>query len=401
PGHWVLRLPVDASVAPAQEIMHAHRPALAWWAARLLGGFARPVDVIHVRYADDGSLALAQAAERLGARLVFTAAPDPHRRLAETYRASSSGDMGRTDRLRHDLHRVFLADRLVDRAVTVVAIPGPDGTRDLVHHFPALAARYGPTGPPAPPEGIAPYVPAEDEESDRRSLLAELFGGGDRPDALSPADRELPLLLCVGRLHPVKQQDVLLRVWLASGLWRTSTLALVGGATDHPTPQEQHMRRALFDLVGSRAAAAQRLAVLPAVPNDRVRRLERALADPVHGMRAWYVCPSAKEEFGIAVLEAMDAGLPAAGPRCGGVAHYLRDGANGLLLDTSSPASLAGDLQRLVAAPEQTRLRLARAGRETAHARFPVSGVAEEFAETYRQAVRIPALGSSLRPPWA
>ncbi|MFR9798706.1 glycosyltransferase family 4 protein [Streptomyces sp. MS06] len=385
PGHWVLRLPVDAAVPPPQQRMAAHRPALAWWAARLLGGLGRPVDVVHVRYADEGSLALAEAADRLGTRLVFTAAPDPHRRLAETYGAAAPGDADRGERLRDDLHRVFLADRLVDRADTVIGIPGPEGPRELVRHFPTLGPRYGPAGPPAPSEGIAPYTPAHDEDRARRALLAELFAGGDRPETLAPADRDLTLLLSVGRLHPVKQQEQLVHAWLASDLWRTTTLVLVGGAVARPSADEQRIRARLRGLVAQRGSAARRLAVVPAMPNDRVRRLEHALADPAHRIRSWYLCPSAKEEFGIAVLEAMEAGLPAAGPRRGGVAHYLRDGVNGLLLDTSTPAALTRSLRRLAALPEPERARLARAGHDTVTGRFSVTDMARSLADVYAE----------------
>ncbi|MFF9287584.1 glycosyltransferase family 4 protein [Streptomyces griseosporeus] len=391
PGHLVLRLPVDAPSVPLQHRMHEHRAALAWWTSRLLRAFPRPVDVLHLRYADDGSLALAQAARRLGTPVVFTATPDPHREMAEKYAGSGRADPEEAELLRYDLHRVFLADRLVEHADTVIGIPGRDGTRELVRHFPVLGARYGTAGPAAPPEGIAPYVPAEQESSLRRALLQELFAGGDRADALAPEDRGQPLLLCVGRLHPVKQQDVLARTWLATGLWRRSTLVLVGGGTDRPTPYEQEMRATLRSLVANHPAA-RRLALLPAQPNDRVRRLERALADPTEGVHAWYVCPSRKEEFGIAILEAMEAGLPAAAPRRGGVGHYLLDGVNGVLMDTASPSGLADGLRRIIALPETQRSALAQAARLTATTRFSVTGMAEtlvrEYAGTKRTAHR-------------
>ncbi|GAB2909459.1 glycosyltransferase family 4 protein [Streptomyces heilongjiangensis] len=383
-GHWVLRLPLDTPGSPAPTQTHRHRSALTWWAVRLLGGLPRPLDVLHVRYADDGSLALADAAERLGAATVFTATPDPHRGLAERHAASVGGDPAAARALRHDLHRVFLADRLVERADTVVGIPGRGGTRELVRHFPDLARLAGGEGPSAPPEGIAPYRPAPDEDDRRRAALAALYCGGDRPDALDPEDDGLPLLLCVGRLHPVKQQDLLVRAWLASGGHRTSTLVLVGGSPHAGTEAETDMRRRIDTLLADRPQAARRLALLPALPNADVRRLQRALAGRPGSAPCWYVCPSAKEEFGIAILEAMEAGLPVAGPQRGGVAHYLHDGANGILLDTSGQAGLVRGLLRLAAVPDDDRRRYAQAGRDLVAERFSVTRMADELAAEYR-----------------
>ncbi|MFE2878485.1 glycosyltransferase family 4 protein [Streptomyces roseus] len=383
PGHWVLRLPIDAPASPQPHEWLAHRAALAWWATHLLGTLPRPVDLVHVRYGDDGSLALARAADRSGARLVFTATPDPHRNLARKHAEAGPDDAERAEALRDDLHRVFCADRLVDRADALVGIPGRPGTRDLLRYFPALGTRYGPAGPAAPPEGIAPYVPAEQEASLRQAMLEELFADGDRCDALAPDDRALPLLLCVGRLHPVKQQDLLVRTWLATELWRTTTLVVVGGGTDRPTPHEERMRATLGLLLAGQGAAARRLALVPAMSNDGIRRLERALADTANGVPAWYVCPSAKEEFGIAVLEAMEAGLPAAGPCRGGVPHYLQDGVNGILLDTGSATDLARGLHRLVSVPEERRRRMGHAARATVTERYSVAKMAEALRAEY------------------
>ncbi|MBK3632156.1 glycosyltransferase family 4 protein [Streptomyces sp. MBT97] len=383
PGHWVLRLPVDAPSAPAQAEMHRHRAALTWWAVRLLGAMPRPLDVLHVRYADDGSLALADAAERLGAALVFTATPDPHRGLAERHAACDVADPAAAEALRNDLHRVFLADRLVERADTVVGIPGRGGTRELVRHFPGLARLDEGRGPSAPPEGIAPYRPAPDEDDRRREALKRLYRDGTHPGALDPGDRDLPVLLCVGRLHPVKQQDLLVRSWLATGAHHTTTLVLIGGSPGAGTAVEDDIRRRIDTLLAPYPQAARRLALLPALPNTEVRRLQRALAQRTAEACCWYVCPSAKEEFGIAVLEAMDAGLPVAGPRRGGVAHYLRDQVNGLLMDTSGQAGLMRGLRRIAATSVDDRRRYAAEGRKLVAERFSVTRMADELAAEY------------------
>ncbi|MFI9830880.1 glycosyltransferase family 4 protein [Streptomyces sp. NPDC051913] len=383
PGHWVLKLPVDTPRSPGPTQTPRHRTALTWWAVRLLGRMPRPLDVMHIRYADDASLALADAAERLGAASMFTATPDPHRGLAERHTASDHGDLRAAEALRHDLHRVFVADRLVERADTVVGIPGRGGTRELVRHYPHLARLAGGKGPSAPPEGIAPYRAAPDEYDRQRAALAALYQDGARPDALDAEDRDLPLLLSVGRLHPVKQQDLLVRAWLESGGYSTSTLMLIGGSPHTPTEAETEMRRRIDTLLARFPQASPRLALLPALPNADIRRLQRALAARPQGAPCWYVCPSVKEEFGIAILEAMEAGLPAAGPRSGGVAHYLRDGVNGILLDTSGPTGLMRGLRRLAHIGDDERRRYATAGRNLVTQRFSVTRMANELTAEY------------------
>ncbi len=125
------------------------------------------------------------------------------------------------------------------------------------------------------------------------------------------------------------------------------------------------------------------MALLPALPNTEVRRLQRALARRTADACSWYVCPSAKEEFGLAVLEAMDAGLPVAGPRRGGVTHYLRDRVNGLLIDTSDQAGLIRGLRRVATTSVDDRRRYAAAGRKLVAERFSVARMADELADEY------------------
>ncbi|WP_228474213.1 glycosyltransferase family 4 protein, partial [Streptomyces calidiresistens] len=385
-GHWVLRLPTDTDDRVASEEMGDHRADLAWWTTRVLARVGCSPAVVHVRWADDGALAVAEAARRLGLRLVFTATPDPHRRLIERHSGPRDPrDSAGAEAMRHDLHRVFVADRLVARSDAVVAIPGRGGgTEELVRYFPQL--EDGHRGRPliAPPEGIPVPSPRASDRRERRRLVEGLFRRNPGPEALDPAARSLPLLLNVGRLHPVKQQDLLVESWLASGLYRDTALVLIGGDPDRPSPVEVAMRRRITDLLAGVPGAAPRIALVPALPNREVRLLEQGLADPRAGIRAHYVCSSAKEEFGLAILEAMAAGLPAAGPRVGGVPHYIRDGVNGLLLDTSSTASLAAGLARLPALSEPARREMAERGRLTVRRRYSVTGTAERLAREYR-----------------
>ncbi|MEV6210433.1 glycosyltransferase family 4 protein [Kitasatospora sp. NPDC051914] len=385
-GHWQVGIPVDGDGPPDPAAMAAHRPAVSWWAARLLAlPGARP-RIVHVRFADDGSLAVADAARRCGARPVFTVTPDPHRTMAERHaglpvRAETEAARA----LRADLHRVFVADRLVARAGLLVTIPARAGTGDLATHFPQLSGGTQVRRVEVP-EGIPPFVPRPGDTELADAMTARLFAGGGRPDGLDPEDRDLRLLLCVGRLHPVKQQDRLVEAWLDTGLYRSTTLLLVGGSPGRATAVEAGVRAAVAKLLAGQPLGRRRVALWPALPNRQVRVLERALADGRVGS-AVYVCPSAKEEFGLAVLEAMDAGLAAAGPERGGVPHYIRHGVNGFLLDTGSSAALGAGLLSVCATPQPELDAVAARARRTVGRGYSVDAMAGVLARAYTEVV--------------
>jgi D-inositol-3-phosphate glycosyltransferase len=370
--HWTVHVPVDSPVALPQPEMGGHRSAITWWIRELLTRHGLTPDVVHVRYSDDGSLAVADAARLLGARVVFTLTPDPHRHLAERYPAEGADE----DALRFDLHRVRVADELVERADTLVAIGGRGD--ELVEHFPQLAHRSA----VAIEEGIAP-LPGLSESPD--ALVAELFAPSRALPRLDDSARGLPVLLNVGRLHPVKQQTVLVRAWLEAGLHESTALVLIGGSLTDRTPDEEAVLDEVLALAGTVPAARGRLALLPAWPNARVRALEHALATALPSPSPHvYACASVKEEFGIAVLEAMEAGLLVVGPVRGGLPHYVDHGRNGFLVDTSTADRLGAGLRAALELGGTTRA-VAEAGRETVVERFPIARVAGSFARVYRE----------------
>ncbi|MFG3343445.1 glycosyltransferase [Streptomyces sp. NPDC048018] len=374
PGHWILRLPLDRDRPAGPQEFGEHREALAWWATTLLSALGRPLDVLHVRYADDGSLALAEAARRVGAGLVFTATPDPHRQMSERLDHPDADP----DLVRLDLHRVFLADRLADRADRVVGIAGRGGTAELLHHFPQLARGHRTRPLSAPPEGVAPYVPTPGTLERCGSLIDTIRGKTG-----SAGEPGRTVLLSVGRLHLVKQQDVLVRAWIESGCHRESVLVLVGGSTRAPDRQESLIRDRIDAATLGNREAREHLLLVPALSNADVRSLERTLTDPAHGFRARYVCPSAKEEFGLALLEAMEAGMVVAGPERGGVPHYLDDGINGLLLDTSTSHALGLGLRRLLDLEDEAAEAMARRAQHLVRTTYSASAMAQALAGHY------------------
>ncbi|MFD5826142.1 glycosyltransferase family 4 protein [Lentzea sp. NPDC060358] len=368
--HWTVHVPVDSPVALAQPEMARHRAGITWWLSRLLPRCGLTPDVVHVRYSDDGSLAVADAARLLGAKLVFTVTPDPHRHLAERH----PDDAADLTAMRFDLHRVRAADHLVRRADQVITIGGRQD--EVLEHFPQLT----PDTVLALEEGITPG-PARTG----RPLVPELFAPSALP-RLDDSARGLPVLLNVGRLHPMKQQPLLVRAWLEAGLHHRTALVVIGGSSTDRTPDEQAVLDEVLALARSAPAARGRLAVLHAWSNDAIRRLQHELAarPAASGAPHVYACSSAKEEFGIAVLEAMEAGLLAVGPQRGGLSCYVDEGRNGFLVDTSSARSLGEGLDRVVGLGATTA-DVAAAGQRTVRERFHIDAVAEPFAALYRR----------------
>ncbi|MEU5218787.1 glycosyltransferase family 4 protein [Streptomyces sp. NPDC020807] len=285
---------------------------------------------------------------------------------------------------------------------------------ELVRYYPQLTDRNGEGLPSAVPEGIPPYRPPRR----RAERCAELLRAVDaavaavaavpgRPDGGTPA-----VLLSVGRLHPVKQQDLLVRSWIASGCHRRAALVLVGGSPEAGDPVERAMRARIEDALRACPEARRRLVLLPALSNAEVRMLERSLADPGRQSSARYVCPSAKEEFGLALLEAMEAGFLVAGPFRGGVPHYLVDGHNGLLIDTSRAETLGDGLVRLLAVDDRSASVMAARARTLVRSTYSSAAMAGTLADHYaavtdarahahreRRAPGVPAVPARRTPP--
>ena len=151
----------------------------------------------------------------------------------------------------------------------------------------------------------------------------------------SPAGREIadtdqPTVVAVGRLHPVKGHDVLIRAMdrvrrevpaarlrlIGEGPARAETEALV----------RELGLEACVELVGEQSADAVR---------DELRQA------------AVFALPSRSEGMPISLIEAMATGCPAVATRVGGVPGVLADGA-GLLVPPEDPDALADALIHLL-----------------------------------------------------
>ncbi|GAA3168030.1 MSMEG_0565 family glycosyltransferase [Blastococcus jejuensis] len=231
-----------------------------------------------------------------------------------------------------------------------------------------LAADYG-VAPSVVPNGVdvARYA---DGSPARAAQLRASVGATDRP-----------LLLAVGGLEPRKGSDNLVRALAAarrrSGL--SPVLAVLGGHSFQDY-------RAYHDAV---------LAELPALGLELGRDVVEVGTVPDADMPAWYraadalAFPSVKEGFGLAVLEAMSAGVPVVTSDLPVFREYLVAGRDALLVPVGDVDALA-DALLAVLTDGRLRAALVAAGHAVAQ-RFTWAASARRHLEVYADLDRTPA----------
>lgn len=396
PGHTVLHVPLCCRYEINQYHMMVQEIAIQETLTQLLATYNVHPDVFHVRYSDHGSRVAARVAHQIDKAAVFTLTTDPHRRLTQAFpEADVSGLDARA--LTVNLHKVYLTDQLIDLADGLIAMPHSEGTAPLQAYFPQLT--LDPAVERKPLRQIAEGIRLLKDLPTQEGQLHDALAGLCTFDAQEPGPRlalefeNRPIMLNVGRLHPIKQQDKLVQAWAESGLWRHYNLVLIGGNLEDPSATEREMQNAIETTFERYPDARGRFCFLPAMPNAEVRRLEAAIiAELPAPLPHVYACSSVKEEFGIAVLEAMDAGFLACGPQVGGLSSYIASGNNGFLVDTSSAERLGTDLREILLSDVHSPTSLketARRGQRTIRERFDIVSTAARFVNFYQRIDRI------------
>ena len=96
------------------------------------------------------------------------------------------------------------------------------------------------------------------------------------------------------------------------------------------------------------------------------------------------VHPALQEGLGVAVLEAMSAGVPVVASNAGGIPDIIEHEQSGLLVASGDPRALRGGVLRMLG-DEALRVRLARAGRERVETRFSVQRMSRRYQEVYNR----------------
>ena len=95
------------------------------------------------------------------------------------------------------------------------------------------------------------------------------------------------------------------------------------------------------------------------------------------------VHPATMEGLGVAILQAMAAGLPVVACPVGGIPEAVHDGVNGLLVPPRDSKQLGAAIIRLLSDPE-LRARMGKAGREIVEKDFSVDSMVEGVLSVYR-----------------
>jgi glycosyltransferase involved in cell wall biosynthesis len=177
-------------------------------------------------------------------------------------------------------------------------------------------------------------------------------------------------IIYVGRLHPQKSLDILLRAFdlLLQQYDKPVCLQLVG---DGPISSDL-----------SQLAIQLRI-------HDQVEFLGKR--DDVPKLLAdsdIFVLPSSVEGLSNALLEAMACGLPAIASDIPGNAEVIRDDWNGLLFPTGDADSLAKCMMLLLENMD-SRQRLGRSARNTVEQNYSLDNIADRYISLYRELINV------------
>ena len=351
------------------------------------------VDVIHLRMADVGSLAAFEVARKLDIPVVFTVAPDPH---AVINSMDLSGrltreNFGNIDEVEHFWFRARLVQRLGANAAHTVFFPRPELVQDM-KELVGLDMTLEPERHTVVPEGINLTV-VKQAVAEARALAAGLPATeplaqlNDLLARLPSARRGLPLLVSVGRFHRVKGMASIVEAWLGSDLHDRANLLLIGGNLHNPSTDEFEQLERINTLIDPASREATGLILSGHQPNDTVARWVAAAHTGVPGLASSggvYVCGSLKEEFGIAVLEAMASGLLVVAPDSGGPATYIEHGHTGFLTSTWDVVQLRAAIhEALACAAGETGTARAAYSRRVVETNFTIEAMADALLKVY------------------
>jgi glycosyltransferase involved in cell wall biosynthesis len=376
--HSIIRVPVTL-LEPAPQGFLLGREKLMRALESALKQHNLTPKVIHVRFLDDASLAAGRLAKKIGAKLVATITPDPHRQLCDL-----SGNIRRftEEEALTYLNKILIGDMLVEMADGILAIGKKTIEKELLPYYPQLEDTRGRLIQGID-EGVRSFIKTENLN------LQDLLLDNDLKYSLSPQNWDRPTLLCIGRLAGIKNQPALLKAWSHS-LWEEYNLVFIGGDHTNPTEEEKTILIGIDEVLIEKPEIRGSFVHLPGRSNHDIRNIQKFFAGSNRGKPHFYICPSLKEEFGLSILEAMSVGMVVCAPLKGGAGTYIRHGINGFLIDTSSKQTLQAELEGLILGNRLSPSKAFAIGENAARTvseQYSMETIAGEFADFYRRVI--------------
>lgn len=205
------------------------------------------------------------------------------------------------------------------------------------------------------------------------------------PEGASPGSGDAPaldgkcMILYLARIHPIKRVDVLLRAYAALDSRESTELVIAGDGDSALLGRLQQLASDLglgHDVrwVGFAEGALKR------------RLLSRA---------AVFVLPSASENFGMAVVEAMHAAKPVIVTTGCGLADFVTRHGAGIVID-GSVAALRAALADLLAS-ERRRCAMGEAGRSAAQRELSLDAFGARLESLYRSVLNAGTAGAQAK----
>lgn len=216
-----------------------------------------------------------------------------------------------------------------------------------------------------------PYVAAE--VTGRIHATPMTIPQGIFPEEMAGAvnpDRSEPVVVALGVIHPRKGHDLTIRAFARVVAAVPEARLIVVGALADPAELDR-LRLTVAEL-----GLGDRVDIRVGVPRDGVlSALAEARVFALH---------SQEESQGIALCEAMAAGLPIVATRVGGIPDVVGTGGAGFLVDYGDVDAMAGHIVRLLCDDELFRTTAEAARRRAGE--FAWTAIADRVLDVYRAA---------------
>lgn len=204
----------------------------------------------------------------------------------------------------------------------------------------------------------------------------EIYQQDQREHALAafPQIRGKQVLLCVGRIDPIKNQGWLVdQAPLIFQKHPRAIIVLAGASTDEAYGESIRQK---IDRLGLQ----DRVLVTGGLPPNDPRLI--GLFQEAEAL----VVPSQSETFGLVILEAWATGTTVLSSRTSGACTLVRDGQNGWLFDLDDPRTFHEPLDQTLAKSETARRVLTRGGDEV-HRDYNIVALAGRMKKLYEQLI--------------